>query len=146
MSKAVRTRSLLCTEALAAGGSLRKGGSLRSEGTTDATLTYGPPAFTDLSVPLATPDQRHLWRQVSSQSGRAYVAPEADPQAGGAANKLAVASALPFTPISLVWRSLCYYVPAAKGATGAAAANVMPKDAEGGVAGKKRLLHNVTGA
>jgi hypothetical protein len=58
---------------------------------------------------------------------------------------LSIASTLKFTPISLVWRNLSYYVTVPKGSTGAAALNVMPEDAGQDIAGKKRLLNNVTG-
>jgi hypothetical protein len=56
-----------------------------------------------------------------------------------------VGSALKFTPITVVWRSLHYYVSVPKGLTGAAALNVMPSDAPEEIAGKKRLLNRITG-
>lgn len=59
---------------------------------------------------------------------------------------LDVGSSLKFTPIHVCWRDLSYYVPVAKGLTGAAALNIMPADAEEDIAGKKRLLNNITGA
>lgn len=61
---------------------------------------------------------------------------------------LDVASQLGFTPISLVWKGLSYYVPAPKNLTGAAAKGVVQKgdtkDEE--LIGKKQLLHDITGA
>ena len=59
---------------------------------------------------------------------------------------LDVGSSLEFTPITVCWRDLSYYVPVAKGLTGAAALNIMPDDAGEDIAGKKRLLNNITGA
>lgn len=59
---------------------------------------------------------------------------------------LAVGRTLSFSPISVVWRNLCYYVPVPTGLVGAAAANVMPKDhPDKELAGKKRLLNDLTG-
>lgn len=57
-----------------------------------------------------------------------------------------IASTLRFTPITLVWRDVSYYVPVAKGLSGEAARNIMPKDADNAIAGKKRLLNDLTGA
>ena len=66
--------------------------------------------------------------------------------ASGRRSTLDVGSSLKFTPITVCWRDLSYYVTVPKGLTGAAALNVMPADAEEELAGKKRLLNNVTGA
>jgi hypothetical protein len=63
----------------------------------------------------------------------------------GRQSTLAVGSSLKFTPITVCWRDLSYYVPVPKGLTGAAALNVMPLDAEEDIAGKKRLLNSITG-
>lgn len=64
----------------------------------------------------------------------------------GSQNMLTVGSELNFTPITVVWRDLNYYVAVPKGLTGAAALNIMPEDAGDEIKGKKRLLHNITGA
>lgn len=62
-------------------------------------------------------------------------------------NALAVSRTLPFTPISLVWQDLEYYVTVPKGLTGAAAANVMTLETteDAALIGKKRLLNGITG-
>lgn len=55
-------------------------------------------------------------------------------------------SSLEFTPITLCWRKLNYYVTVSKHLTGESAENVMPEDhADKSIAGKKRLLHDITG-
>jgi hypothetical protein len=56
-----------------------------------------------------------------------------------------IASTLLFTPVSVVWQDLSYYVTVAKGLTGAAAVGIMPADADKAIAGKKRLLNNLCG-
>lgn len=60
---------------------------------------------------------------------------------------LDVASQLGFTPISLVWKDLSYYVPAPKNASGAAAQGVVQKGdtKDDELVGKKQLLHGITG-
>jgi hypothetical protein len=63
----------------------------------------------------------------------------------GRKSTLEVGSSLKFTPITVCWRDLSYYVPVPKGLTGAAALNVMPPDAAEDIAGKKRLLNSITG-
>lgn len=60
-------------------------------------------------------------------------------------NALEVGSTLQFTPITVCWNDMNYYVPVPKGLTGAAALNIMPDDAPEDVRGKKRLLHDITG-
>jgi hypothetical protein len=57
-----------------------------------------------------------------------------------------VASTLAFTPITVVWRHVSYYVPVPKNLQGEAARGIMPADAGGELAGKKRLLNDITGA
>ena len=69
-----------------------------------------------------------------------------DVTASGRRSTLDVGSSLQFTPITVCWRDLSYYVTVPKGLTGAAALNVMPADAGEELAGKKRLLNSVTGA
>ena len=64
----------------------------------------------------------------------------------GGQNMLQVGSTLKFTPITVCWKEIEYFVPVPKGLTGAAALNVMGDDAPADVRGKKRLLHNITGA
>ena len=68
------------------------------------------------------------------------------PQGRASSSGLAVARTLGFSPISVVWRSLSYYVTVPKGLTGAAAAGIIPEDSEDkALAGKKRLLNDLTG-
>ena len=62
------------------------------------------------------------------------------------ADNFSVGSTLKFTPIVVVWRDLNYYVPVPKGLTGQAAMNIMTEEDGHNIAGKKRLLHDVTGA
>jgi len=64
----------------------------------------------------------------------------------GGHNALEVGSTLKFTSISVCWKAINYYVPVPKGLTGAAALNIMGADAAEDVRGKKRLLHDITGA
>lgn len=65
---------------------------------------------------------------------------------GGGHNALEVGSTLKFTSISVCWKAINYYVPVPKGLTGAAALNIMDASAAEDVRGKKRLLHDITGA
>ena len=69
-------------------------------------------------------------------------------QAEMSSRGLDIASQLGFTPISLTWHDLCYYVPAPKQASGAAAKGVVQKGEcdDTALVGKKQLLHSVTGA
>lgn len=68
------------------------------------------------------------------------------PKTRASSRGLAVARTMAFSPISVVWKNLCYYVTVPKGLTGAAAQNVMPSDTkDGSIAGKKRLLNDLTG-
>jgi hypothetical protein len=78
-------------------------------------------------------------------TGITETASAADIAAAAAAREATVASTLAFTPITVVWRYVSYYVPVPKNLQGEAAKDIMPADAGGELAGKKRLLNNITG-
>jgi hypothetical protein len=84
--------------------------------------------------------------------GMAKTASAADIAAAAAAREASsraqatVASTLAFTPITVVWRHVSYYVPVPKNLQGEAARGIMPADAGDELAGKKRLLNDITGA
>ena len=61
-------------------------------------------------------------------------------------NNLNVGAELGYTPITLVWQGLSYYVPLPRGNAGSKSLDVMDADSDADVAGKKRLLNDITGA